>query len=142
MLQHFHGKHHVEGFARLGKRLDGGGAIVDLQAAGFGVASRGGDVFLPGINPGDLGAKARQWFGQKAAAAAEIDDPQACQRLFRLAVAWPLAIGEMRTAEIAQIADANGVELVQGALRPGEIHQLSPSLVNRARSSGSTLPPP
>ena len=68
-----------------------------------------------------LRAKARQRFGQKAAAAAEIDDAQACQRLFRLAVAWPLAIGEMRTAEVAQIADAHGVELVQGALRPGEI---------------------
>ena len=47
MLQHFHGEHHVEGFARFGKRLDGGGAIVDIKAAGFGVAPRGGDIFLP-----------------------------------------------------------------------------------------------
>src|SRR4051812_45717722 len=66
------------------------------------------DVALGGVDADDLGPKARQRFGQQAAAAADIDDAETLQRQHARRVA-----AEPGTDRVADIADADRVVFVQ-----------------------------
>ena len=74
------------------------------------------DIVGGGIDAGDMGAQPRQRLGEQAAAAADIEQAEACERADFARVARVAArIGKMLADVIADIGDAHGVEFVQRA---------------------------
>ena len=73
MLDDLERQHGVEALAGLGDRFGGGDAIVDRKTRRFGMGPRGADCFGACIDTGHGKAQARHRFGDKAAAAADVE---------------------------------------------------------------------
>jgi hypothetical protein len=85
------------------------------------MASGRANILFRRIDAGYFRAQAGERFGKQAAAAAEIGDSQAGERLFGFPVARAAPIGKMRAKQVAQIAHAHGIEFVQRGLWPVQI---------------------
>ena len=135
MLDHFHGEHDVEQFAGVRQCFRGRVAVIDGESRPRGMASRHRDVAGRRIGANDRGAKPRQRLGKDAAAAADIEDAQAFEVVELLRIA-----AEMLGGAVADISEADRVELVQGRHRPMRVPPLAGHREKRATSSRSTVP--
>ena len=116
MLDHFHGQHHVEALLCGGEVLSRGGAVVNRNATLKCMRGRHCDVLLGRIGPDHLRTKPRQGLGQNTGAAADIEHAQAVEAVELLGVAV-----KARRGLIADIAEPDGIELVQRRHRPARI---------------------
>ncbi len=126
VLDHFHGENDVEGFAGLRQRFGCGIAIIDGNARPRGVAARDRDVAFRGVGADDGSAEPCQGLAEDAAAAADIENPQAGEAVEPLRIA-----AEMRGGMVADIGKADRIELVQCRHRPARV----PPLPGEARES-------
>jgi hypothetical protein len=108
VLHHLHGEHDVEPLAGLRQLLGGGTAVVDRQIGKRGVLLRRLDVGRRRVYPHHVGAQPGQRLGQDAAAAADVEDAQALER-----VEPPGVAVEASGDPVADVADAQRIELVQ-----------------------------
>ena len=87
MLDHFHIKNDIVGFAGGGRRFDGRIAIVDLKTHPFRVIARGENIFLRGVQTCHARPKTCNRFRQQTAAAPNIGNPKTFERLWIICVA-------------------------------------------------------
>ena len=104
MLDEFQGQRYVEPLARTHHRISGRDAVIDAEAARVGMHAGGIDRLGAGIDPGHGKAEPRHRLGDKAAAAADVDQGETVERPQRARVA-----AEMGEQVAADESDARGV---------------------------------
>ena len=107
-------------FAGVRQPFRGRFAVIDSKSRLRGMASRHCDVAGRRIGADHAGAKACQRLGENAAAAADIEDAQAFEAVEPLGVT-----AEMLGGAVADISEADRVELVQGRHRPMRVPPLA-----------------
>ena len=114
MLDDFERQNGVEALAGGGQRLRRGVAVVDGEPLLLGMVAGRADVGLRRVDGDHLGAQPTHRLGHQPAAAADVEEPEAGQRLERRAVGARIALG-LGHERIPHIGDADRVQRMQGA---------------------------
>ncbi len=110
MLHDFQRQDDVEAFAARRQGLGAGAAVIDPQPGFGGVGPGHADIAFRRVSPQHAGAQPGHRLGHQAAAAADIQQPQARKRRIRRDVA-----AEMGGDPVADETQSHGIEFVQGA---------------------------
>ena len=120
VLDDFHVQDDIEGLAGFGELFGRDRTVIDGNARRLRVGGGDADILFGGVGADDGGAHPRDRLGQQAAAAADVENAQAFQRLRAFRVE-PEILGRL----VADIAQPHRVELVQRLELAGRAPPLS-----------------
>ena len=115
MLDDLERQHRVEALAVRRQRLGGGMAVVDGESLLLGVVAGGAHVGFGRVDGDHIGAQATEGLGHQATAAADIEEPEAGQRLECRCCVGSRAGRSVGHERVPHVSDADRVQRVERA---------------------------